>query len=449
MSSIPVLTEGVSREIDGMNSLSIELKSENENAEMVKAGKESSQAALPKVFSQLSGKKNIEKWSNIEEIKQSESLFLGSTLVRESSGDIDLAQTDINAGSVKPAGWEIKPSRSRESQSIITLYTAQAPLELISFFYRIGREAKERGSCSSLDYLPEDTLIPDRIPLQRSLVRTLSGSTSCDLRTPSISNSDHSKDKLKSVVHRQIFQRSLSWLGQSLSQVTSGRSSLLRGSGRSSWNPSSCAFDEDDLKMLADESAETKLKSVSPKIKNLSLSDRALTLDSVVEGNSDTIGSLSRLRIGRGHKSNISKRPKKSTLYPTGKRSRRCKSSDFAFSEANEISQVNLLSITSQKEAKNYLTNEEKEVCNPFMKMLISHLGNGSSKRIVSRGKRRRRQWRDAMRREKLSKVFGEKESDSLIVGALLRAATNNYEIISSVQTPVTGRKKYTVLLET
>jgi len=318
----------------------------------------------------------------------------------------------------------------RKSRRVKTLYTTQAPIELISFFYRISREAREQGSATSLKYLPDDTPIPEPISRERSFA---SG-------TLSASQSELSIFRLNRASQRQILQTSLSWLGLSMSNLNSDQSLRLTSKIQSR-NPSSISLDEDDIKILADEGSEMSLTPLSPKIKSRSFSGRELALDSVGEDHSmDVYLSLSHLGFGRPHVSSLSKRPKRSTLYPARKINRRCNSYDFAFSEANEVSQVNVSTITSPKDAKKFLIFEEKEEHDPLMSLLKTDLSNRKSKKLVSRFMRKSRRSRDARRRENLSNVL--RKTDSLLAGALLRAATENYEDILSSKVPDNGRKK-------
>jgi len=454
MNSIPVAT--VDARIRGDSNLSnapsVIFKSENENAsdtpdrKTPKADDESFKDTLSETTINVTVENGVENFLESVEMKQNEFMkpFLGSTLIlRGSSGVVDQAQAGINSDRLRPATAWRKPSRSIKSKRVKTLYTAQAPIEIISFFYRMGREAKERDSCESIKYRLEDTPIPEPKQYERSLVRAISDSASFDwdAGTPS---SEVSNYKFKSINHVQILQRSLSWLGQTVSQVSSDQSLVVKTPKRfRTRNPSSFSLDEDDIKMLAEESTEMSQKSLTPKMRNLSLSNREVTLDSVGENYStEKFPKLSNLGFGRAHGSNLSKRSKRSNLYPPVRRHIRCNSSDFAFTDANEISQVNVSSITTSKDAKEYLTYEEKEERDPFLNMLWTHLTHGKSKRLVSRSMRRSRRQRDAMRREKLSNVLSERESDSLIVGALLRAATDNYEYISRSQAPLNGRRK-------
>jgi len=338
-----------------------------------------------------------------------------------------------NELAMPPTKWQ-KPSRSRESKKerMKTLYTTTAPLEIISFFYRIGREARELDSSTSL-HLPDDTPIPEPLVCERSFVRAISGtgSTTFDFASPYGSQSELSMHKLNVSDQIQILQRSLSWLGQSLSPFTSEHSLMLRPASRRvrSRNPSSISLDEDDIKKLFDGSSELNLPPLTPKKK--SITGHHFRLDSVGENQSmDLYNSLSQMGLRRPQLSNVASGPRKSPLPQSRRRRKRTMSSDFAFSEANEISQVNVSSIKTPNDAKRFLKHEEKEMHDndPFMLLLKSHLTHGSSKKLVSRSMQRSRRSRDARRKEKLAKAFNN--SDSMVVGALLRAATENYEKI-------------------
>jgi len=340
-----------------------------------------------------------------------------------------------NELAMPPTKWQ-KPSSSREKkrERMRTLYTTTAPLEIISFFYRIGREARELDSSMSLN-LPDDTPVPDPLVCERSCVRAISGTGSAtyDFVSPYGSQSELSMHKLNVSDQIQILHRSLSWLGQSMSPYTSEPSLLRPTSGIvRTRNPSSISLDEDDIKKLFGGSSELNLSSpMTPKKKSTSIMSHHFRLDSVGENQSmDIYTSLSQLGLRRPQLSNTGSRLRKSPFSKSKRRSRRTMSSDFAFSEANEISQVNVSSIKTPKDAKRYLKHEEKEMHDndPFMHLLKSHLKHGSSKKLVSRSMQRSRRWRDARRKEKLSRGFGK--SDSLVVGALLRAATENYEQI-------------------
>jgi len=432
MNSRPVPTADA--QSSNLGSPLIAFTSENESAETAQADTGSPLGTATTITLEQHGKNDTEEKLDTWEMKENVPRILSS-----GSGVVHQAQAAIN-GDDSP--WA-RSSACRKSQRVKTLYTSQAPIEIISFFYRLGREAIERGSSSSFSWLPEDTPLPEPLQYERSLMLAFSDSVSYDmeLKTPSHSLSDLS-NRIKSVSHMQILQRSLSFLGQSMSQLSSETSVLFKATGKRSRNPSSITLDEDDIKILADESAEMNLK-LTPKMR---ISHSARALDSVVEDQStDTFSNLSLLGLGRAHRSFLSKRQKKYTLYTSVKRNRRCNSSDFAFSEANEISQVNVSTISSPNEAKKFLTHGEKEVRDPFMNMLKTHLNNGNDKKLVSKSMRRSRLWRDAVRREKLSDV-SERGSESQMVGALLRAATENYENISNAQTPVSGgKKKYAI----
>jgi len=429
----PVITVGaLNRESNLPNASFTEYKFENQNSETAVPDNESLQAGLPTITIELCGENKLEKPSEDGEIKQGESVLSCSTIVRGGSWVIDQAQAGINADMLLPPSVYPKSSRRRKSKRVKTLWTSQAPIEIISFFYRMSREARERGSCSSFDHLPDDTLIPEPIQYERSWLGLISAGASCDpdvVGTPSWCQSDLS-NKLISANHIQIIQRSLSWLSQPLSQLTSDHSLQLGPSGRTR-KFSSSSLNEDDLKILVDESVKIDLKTLSPKMKNLSLLNRELTFDSVGNNHTEDIFPiLASLGIGRSHLPNSSKRTKKSPLYSTARSSRRCNSSDFAFSEANEISQVDVSSMRSPKDAKEYLvTCEEKEDRDPSMNMLM-HLVHGSRERLVSQSMRRNRRSRDEMRREALSNGFSETESEPLIARVLLRAATEKFVYI-------------------
>jgi len=437
----PVITvHALNRPGNLPNASFTEFKFENQNSETAVPDHESLQAGLPTITIELCEENNFEKPSEVGEIIQGESVPPCTTISSRGSWVSDQAQADVDAAMVVAQSKNRKSSGSRKSKRVKTLYTSQAPIEIISFFYRISREARERGSCSSFNQLPDDTPVPDPIHCEGSWLGALSGSASCDpdiLRNPSWSQSDL-PSKLIGTNHIHLLQRSLSWLSQPLSQLTSDHSLLLRPSERSR-QLSSSTLDEDELKISIDESVDKDQKILSLKMKNLTLLNRELALDSAMENHSrDIILSLSSLGIGRAHMPNHWKKIKKSPSILPVKRSRRCNSSDFAFSDANEISQVNVSSIKSPKDAKEYLiTNEEKEERDPFMNMLMMHLAHSSRERLVSKSMRRSRRTRDEMRLEELSNGFSETQSEPLIAKALLRAVTEKFENISCLQLPV------------
>jgi len=54
-------------------------------------------------------------------------------------------------------------NRRKKRKDRTTLYTTTAPLEIISFFYRMGREANEEKKSAHTLLLPDDTPIPDPV----------------------------------------------------------------------------------------------------------------------------------------------------------------------------------------------------------------------------------------------------------------------------------------------
>merc|ERR1711920_609692 len=101
---------------------------------------------------------------------------------------------------------------------------------------------------------------------------------------------------------------------------------------------------------------------------------------------------------------------------------KRANSSDFAFSEANEVSRISVSMLKSSKAIGNYWQEEKKEE-NSALQDAEKQLKNGRQSIIYSKPMLNTREKRYARQKDRLTKKYAKQ--NSLLKAALLRAKTS------------------------
>merc|ERR1712060_508826 len=105
-----------------------------------------------------------------------------------------------------------------------------------------------------------------------------------------------------------------------------------------------------------------------------------------------------------------------------GKPRKRANSSDFAFSEANEVSRISVSMLKSSKAIGNYWQEEKKEE-HGALQDAEKQLKNGRQSIIYSKPMLNTREKRYARQKDRLTKKYAKQ--NSLLKAALLRAKTS------------------------
>lgn len=258
--------------------------------------------------------------------------------------------------------WDSPRKKKKSKSKSRPLYTIQAPLEVISFFYRLGREADDQKQMSGNLELPDDTPIPDPI-----LNFYTSKTGTLDLIGSPVPNRQLSASY--SVGEVTDFERmgSVSWLNDD------------EGTG-----------------------VDGPLRIVSTRSDHR-INEKISTVDEKIDS-------------GESSKQSIFKM--KSWTKP---RIARANSSDFAYSEANEVSRISVSMLKSSKAIGNYWHAEKKED-NSALKTAEKQLKNGRQSIIYSKPMLNTREKRYERQKDRLTKKYAKQSS--LLKAALLRAKT-------------------------
>jgi len=280
------------------------------------------------------------------------------------------------------------------SKNVSAFYTVEAPRELISFLYKLRHEAKKHSKSINLKHLPDDLPIPDGLSWDHSI-----GS---DLMFGSMTRSSSSN-----------FLRAGSNFRRS-SSFYSGN--LLRGSRTGSLlNPNWLCLEPVDSVVNSMDSLKIQRNSSSSKkgLNEIRLSD-VNSLHSLSSGclnSTEFTVDDSAKPCDKGLTLPVSKAIDKVYLrdYPKHKKIR-SNSTDFAFSEANEASRIEMSTATTPKAIKEFLIpeeNEEKEddLESLLMRFMKNHLRCGRRRRIISRSMLKKNVERHEERRRQLARI--------------------------------------------
>jgi len=297
------------------------------------------------------------------------------------------------------------------------VFTAQAPLEIISFFFQVGREGREVSKSTREKDLPEDTLIPDSglgfTATFESIQYDASEGTQIShrsnpslssniLTTPRTSNThqDNSKSRLyeldfegpdeeKKIDHNECYIMKQSGNSLKLEGIVLQKGSKAQTGGDREQHFHSITRDANEM------TNDVKLRDWSCPEKNF------------LEGAETVASTLETRSPKRGVK-------------------KRTRSTDFAWSEANEVTRILVSELRTPKDVGEYLTDEKKEedsgFIDPFLHLLRGVLDSGRQGKITSRTMMKKKALRDCRRRQKLATLPWK--PDSVSSATLIRAAT-------------------------
>jgi len=281
-------------------------------------------------------------------------------------------------------------------RNVSSFYTVDAPRELISFLYKLGHEAKKKSKSSNLKHLPDDLPIPDGLSWDCSI-----GS---DFMFGSMTRSSSGN-----------FLRAGSNL-RSTNSLLSGNHPRASRSG-SIFNPNWLCLEP------IEGSFKDSMESLKIERNNLShlKGFNEIRLSDVHSLNSMSSGALNPADL-TGDDS-ATPRDKALTLpvpedigklylrdYPKMHKKMRCNSTDFAFSEANEASRIEMSTATTPKAIKEFLIskeNEEKEddLESLLMRFMKNHLLCGRRQRVISQSMLKKNVERHEKRRCQLARI--------------------------------------------
>jgi len=296
------------------------------------------------------------------------------------------------------------------------VFTAQAPLEIISFFFQVGREGREVSKSTRERDLPEDTLIPDSglgfTTTFESVQYDASEGTQIShrsnpslssniLTTPrtSITHQDNSKSRLydldfegrdeeKKLEHKEsYFMKQKETLRDSV--IVLQKCSKAQTGGDREHHFHSITRDANEM------TNDVKLRDWSGRERDF------------LEGAETVASTMETRSLKRGVK-------------------KRTRSTDFAWSEANEVARILVSELRTPKDIGEYLTDEKKEedsgFIDPFLHLLRGVLDSGRQGKITSRTMMKKKAMRDCRRRQKLASLPWK--PDSVSSATLIRAAT-------------------------
>jgi len=301
------------------------------------------------------------------------------------------------------------------------VFTAQAPLEIISFFFQVGREGRDVSKSTRERDLPEDTLIPDSglgfTTTFESIQYDASEGTQIShrsnqslssniLTTPRTSNThlDHSKsclvweldfegpDEEKKIEYKESnVMKHREKVGNSvrLEGIVLQKGSKAQSGRDKEHHFHSITRDSNEM------TNDVKLRDWSNREKCF------------LEVTGTVAGPLETNSPKRGIK-------------------KRTRSTDFAWSEANEVARVLVSELRTPKDVGEYLTDEIKVedsgFIDPFLHLLRGVLNSGRQGKITSRAMMKKKAMRDCRRRQKLATLPWK--PDSVSSATLIRAAT-------------------------
>jgi len=281
-------------------------------------------------------------------------------------------------------------------RNVSNFCTVEAPRELISFLYKLGHEAKKKSKSINLKHLPDDLPIPDGLSWDCSI-----GS---DLMFGSMTRSSSSNFLTAGSNVR------------SSNSLFSG--SLLRGSRTGSlFNPNWLCLEPIDGS-FKDSTDSLKIKRNSSShlkgFNEIRLSD-VHSLHSISSGAlnpAEFTGDDSATPRDKALTLPVPKEIDKMYLrdYPKMHKKMRSNSTDFAFSEANEASRIEMSTATSPKAIKEFLISQENEdkeddVESLLMRFMKNQLRCGRRRRVISQSMLKKSVKRHEQRRRQLARI--------------------------------------------
>jgi len=349
----------------------------------------------------LKGKKrnpNNESPSGIPNWQSSGSLSPCTAAKNVKEGwELHADEYDCKEGDEKQESYEFldtEPSMPQiRRNSARTYYTAQAPRELINFLYMLGKETKKRNKLN-LKSLPDDMKIPSPVPRECSIESfgSLDGSSSDNFLTAR---------------------------GSILSSYSMLSGCFLKGTkAGSAFYPNLLSLQKIDGTFRQSMSSMDNQKLQSESSSNKESVNEILLIDV----HSSCSGELKRDEFsddGRSHRNPALSLPAEKAVgkvhlreYPKKHtKKRRSNSTDFAFSEANEASRIEISTVTSSKAFKEFLIPEDRkekedDVESIIMRIMKNHLRCGRRRRIISQSMFKKNVQRYEERRHRINRIL-------------------------------------------
>jgi len=304
--------------------------------------------------------------------------------VLESPVDID----DYKEGDDKLESYEFVETEQSSPQikrnRIGTFYTANAPRELINLLYKLGQEAKKRNKFN-FKYLPDDLPIPSPLPWDCSIgsFGSLTGSSS-----------DFYTTRTNIVSSYSLLNGSFlsNWL--SLERIDGSFRQSLPSMDNRKWHSDSSSYKDkesvSEIRLMdVHSSSSGELKRDEFSDDGRSLRDQAISMPA-----EKAVGKL-----------------QKRDFYPKKHKKMRSNSTDFAFSEANEASRIEMSAVTSPKAAKEFLIPEERkekedDVESIIMHIMKNHLRCGRRRKIISQSMLKKNVKLNEERRHRINRIL-------------------------------------------
>jgi len=269
-----------------------------------------------------------------------------------------------------------------------TLYTTTAPLEIISLFYRMGREFNEEKKSPLTLQLPDDTPIPD--PVYRYKLSRMGPTDSyCDsprsLWSPPNKNSSNKCHTVETSPVHNLSPPDLEVMDSS------------------SW------FDDDDGDELIVDGSPSVL------FHNSQLSSNEFPEDSSISSHKKSLNS-DKKSLNSGSRRSIEQ--KNSRIGEC-----RSTSSDCVYSDGNDALKINIAEFKSPEEGECLSGEEKGDGELPFLKLTKDKLSTGLLSTASSKTHLNSRFKTYERHNGKLSRISWKK--NSFATGALIRAATS------------------------
>jgi len=258
--------------------------------------------------------------------------------------------------------------------------------------YKLGKEAKKRNNLN-LKYLPDDVPIPSPIPWECSIgsLGSLDGSSSDNF---------------------------FSARGNLLSSYSMLSGSFLRGSkAGNAFYPNWLSLEKIDgnvgqsMPSMDYQRAQSESSSNKESVNEIRLMD--VHSSSSGELKRDDVSDDGRSQRNQALSLPVEKAVGKVHLpyYPKKHKKMRCNSTDFAFSEANEASRMEISRATTTKAVKEFLMPEERkekedDVESIIMRIMKNHLRCGSRRRIISHSMFKKNVKQNEERRRRINRIL-------------------------------------------
>lgn len=306
------------------------------------------------------------------------------------------------------------------------IFTAQAPLEIISFVYRIAREGREVSKSARKKDLPEDTLVPNSALGYTTTFESVDYDMSEASHRSYPSNPSLSSNFMFSPKTPSLLQENSKSLG-----FFGFESSFFHLEGAD--EEKSIEYKESSCLKPSEEVSDTLKPDVIVLQKSLKAEVRR-DKEHLFRKTPRNATKISHASSSRQHKSpeGVSLEAACTAVLPVEAspfgwvRKKRARSNDFAYSEANEVARILVSELRNPKDVNAYLTGERKEddtgFTDPLLHLLRDVLNSGRSRKIASKEMLKRKSMRDNRRRQKLASVSWK--PDSMVSATLIRAAT-------------------------